>query len=140
MCEVLVTLQLFTYLLYILSNKQNCNAFVNLLQSYNIATVGKDDIISIIELLCSATKSIITMRYDSRNCNQLPDLYVKCMFPVLQTLSVAAFNHRITHYDDQLELQRFQTSGRSNSSKVLVNVFKVALGIHNTEMRTLSNW
>ena len=76
----------------VLSNEQSCEALVSLVQSYNIAINGKDDLIAVIKLLRSATKSIMAMR---QGCTHLPDLYVKHMLTVLQTSSILEFTHRI---------------------------------------------
>ena len=121
----------------VLSNEQSCAALVSLVQTYNIATDGKDNLLRVIKLLRSATKSIILMRSDKSNRRQhLPDLYVKHILKVLQTSSVPNFTHRIKQYDDLLEFQRFKDGDRSNSSTVLSDVFTFSLGIH-TEMRAL---
>ena len=90
----------------VLSNKQSCEALVSLVQAYNIATDGKNNLIPVIKLLCCITKSTIAMHLDN-SCRrqQLPNLYAKHMPKVLQTSSVADFTHRIKQYDDQLEFQ-----------------------------------
>ena len=122
-----------------LSNKQSCEALVSLVQTYNIATDGKDDLLAVIKLVRSATRSIILMRSDKSNrCQHLPDLYVKHILKVLQTSSVPNFNHRIKQYDDLLEFQRFKDGDCSNSSTIISDVFTFLLGIH-TEMRVLGS-
>ena len=67
----------------VLSDKHSCDALVSLVQAYNIATDGKDNLLPVMKLLHSETKSIITIRSDSRNRHQLPDPYVKHMLTVL---------------------------------------------------------
>ena len=54
----------------VLSNEQSCEALISLVQAYNIATDGKDDLIPIIKLLRCATKSIIAMCSDSSKRRQ----------------------------------------------------------------------
>ena len=124
----------------VLSNEQSCEALVSLVQAYTIATDGKDDLLAVIKLLHSETKSIILMRSDkSSRRQQLPDLYVKQMLKVLQTSSVANFTHRIRQYDGQLKFQRFKDGDCSNSPTILSDVFIFSLGIH-TKMRELGTW
>ena len=120
----------------VLSNKQSCEARVSLVQAYNISINGKDDLIPVIKLLRSATKSIMAMQQGRKH---LPDLYVKHMLTVLQTSSVIEFTHRIKQYDDTLEFQRYRTGDKSNSPKVLNELFNFALGVH-AEMRSLGDW
>ena len=115
-------------------------ALVSLVQGYNISTDWKADVISVIKLLRCAIKSIIAMRLDTSSCRQqLPGLYIKHMLMVLQTSNVVDFTHKIKQYHDKHEFQRYQTGDRSNSPKVLGNVFTFTLGIH-TEMRALGSW
>ena len=104
----------------VLSNKQRWEALVSLVQAYNIAIDGKDDLIPVSKLLHCATKSIIAMRLDnSSRRQQIPDLYVKYMLKVLQTSSMVDFTNIIKQYDDWLEFQLFQTRDHANSPIVL---------------------
>ena len=122
----------------VLSNEQRCEALVSLVQAYNIAINGKDDLIAVIKLLRSATKSIMAMRTGRK---RLPDLYVKHMLTVLQTSSVPEFTHRIKQYDNTLEFNRYRsrTSDKSNSPKVLKELFTYDISVH-SEMRSLGRW
>lgn len=71
------------------------------------------------------------MHQDTSSRRQhLSNLYVKHMLPKLQTSSVVNITHTI---------KQDQTVDRSNSPKILRNLFKFALGLY-TKMRVLCSW
>lgn len=69
-------------------NEQSLLALEQPVKIYNIVTDRKDNLFACIELLYTATRTIVTMRADGSNRNALPDFFVLNIIKILQTSSV----------------------------------------------------
>ena len=94
------------------SNEQSCEALVSLVQAYNIATDGKDDLLAVIKLLCSATKSIILM------CS---DKAVVVNRFLISTSSICSRSFKLLAWQISLiELDSMTINLNSNDSKAVI--------------------